>query len=589
MAFTPNTRAVLARTSGSTPRPVNLGPSGGRGAAGGQGPAGPPGAGFEGANVLDYGAVGDGESGDSAAIQAAFDAGEPRVYFPAGTYLVNEEIDATAAGLVIDFAPGARLRIAPATGRVIFSGARQVIRGLDFELVSTSGVEFVAALSSGAASVLEGVRARIDAACANATLLRLAGDATLATDVQIVGDGCAFNIGLDLRRQNGTEVSGVTVKGLTIDLGDSGVEQTYGAALYMRSQVSEVSDFYLAAGGRDAFPFGVIIVDGHRNILRRPNLVSASNTKYAIFRENGSEFLEIRGGQILGRNNATYYTDSEGIYNGHLAGHLKVLGTSITGWDWGVGFHGSHDTPQLRGAVIANNGSGGILIDSAIDDDDWPVSGLLLSGVYSEMQAVSNDQFILLRSGACFGFKMQACQVGYDVRVLKVETDFGSFHGANIEGNRFSATIGSAAVLEPHSLSEIFVGLNATNGSNTLSTGDFADNAILYNDPSLAGLTLGSSGSPAKLTAHYSQVFTANFADFLTAGTSFELTFAVTQAVGGDTVTASVSGALAAKSGVQFTAFVSSAGNVTLRASNTSASNHTSASGPVRFDVWKHA
>ena len=44
------------------------------------------------ANVVDFGAVGDGVANDSAAIQAAIDTGKP-VYFPAGTYLCNVSIN----------------------------------------------------------------------------------------------------------------------------------------------------------------------------------------------------------------------------------------------------------------------------------------------------------------------------------------------------------------------------------------------------------------------------------------------------------------------------------------------------------------
>ena len=43
-------------------------------------------------NVLDYGAVGDGSTDDTAAIQAALDAGSNTVYLPAGTYRVSDSI-----------------------------------------------------------------------------------------------------------------------------------------------------------------------------------------------------------------------------------------------------------------------------------------------------------------------------------------------------------------------------------------------------------------------------------------------------------------------------------------------------------------
>lgn len=44
------------------------------------------------ANVLDFGAVGDGVTDDTAAIQAALDSGAKEVYFPSGTYIVSDTI-----------------------------------------------------------------------------------------------------------------------------------------------------------------------------------------------------------------------------------------------------------------------------------------------------------------------------------------------------------------------------------------------------------------------------------------------------------------------------------------------------------------
>jgi hypothetical protein len=53
------------------------------------------------ANVLDFGAVGDGVADDTAAIQAAIDAAT-NIYFPSGTYLVSESITITTSNTHID-------------------------------------------------------------------------------------------------------------------------------------------------------------------------------------------------------------------------------------------------------------------------------------------------------------------------------------------------------------------------------------------------------------------------------------------------------------------------------------------------------
>lgn len=61
-------------------------------------------------NVREYGAVGDGKTLDTAAIQRAVDAGGV-VYFPAGTYLSGTIYLKSGGGL--ELAPGATLLASP--------------------------------------------------------------------------------------------------------------------------------------------------------------------------------------------------------------------------------------------------------------------------------------------------------------------------------------------------------------------------------------------------------------------------------------------------------------------------------------------
>lgn len=70
-------------------------------------------------NVKDYGAKGDGSTNDSAAIQAALDMASltnpgSTVYFPAGTYINNSELEAKGS-CFIEGAPGAVLKRGAAT------------------------------------------------------------------------------------------------------------------------------------------------------------------------------------------------------------------------------------------------------------------------------------------------------------------------------------------------------------------------------------------------------------------------------------------------------------------------------------------
>lgn len=93
------------------------------------------------ADVVDYGAVGDGRNDDTAAIQAAIDTLR-HVVFPLGTYLFSTSVDASSNTIPLTFAndeqrceflAGAILKPANGDAYVLITGQRQRITGLRIE------------------------------------------------------------------------------------------------------------------------------------------------------------------------------------------------------------------------------------------------------------------------------------------------------------------------------------------------------------------------------------------------------------------------------------------------------------------------
>ena len=68
------------------------------------------------ANVDDFGAVGDGETDDTAAIQRAMDSGKPAVLFPRATYTINGTVRIPKTVRKLSFLYGSTLRALPGEG-----------------------------------------------------------------------------------------------------------------------------------------------------------------------------------------------------------------------------------------------------------------------------------------------------------------------------------------------------------------------------------------------------------------------------------------------------------------------------------------
>jgi hypothetical protein len=86
-------------------------------------------------SVKDFGAVGDGVTDDTAAIQAALDSGAKAVYVPAGTYNITT-VTVTSQKL---FGEGTIVKAATARNGVILAGTNPTLEGLEFKGIAYSG------------------------------------------------------------------------------------------------------------------------------------------------------------------------------------------------------------------------------------------------------------------------------------------------------------------------------------------------------------------------------------------------------------------------------------------------------------------
>jgi hypothetical protein len=516
-----------------------------------------------------------GSSGDAtAAINAALASGDPHVYFPAGTYVVAGAVAGSAAHQRVSFAPGATLDVQP-TGSVRFAGEAQRIEGLSVALTMTTSEAVRAVDVAGARSVVDGARLTTTQDAANATLLRISGSSVEARNIQVTAAG-SFRYGVELAVDDvGDHAREPIVRGVHYTL-TAPSARTYGALLRMRTRGATVSDFTFTGNGDALFPDGLIRNAGQRNTLRDPRILQASGAKYAIYSEDEAEFLTILGGQIVGRTNGTYYVDSEAIYCGHAAGHLKIRDTAINGWDYHIGIHGTHDTPIIDGGVLAQSRTASILIDAVVPSGpfagSWPVSAMTIQGMYFEYGAPgAGGRVIWCKSGALEGLSIASSLWGYDDAAIYVEDDFEELSGVEfLGGNRMIATAPTDALIRP----------NATTGDVNVAAG---------NQLNISSLV--SKGPHAVNVSRAPQVFrstaTANFGNALTAGASHELAFSVAGAAAGDSVTATLAANVATLEGLQCIAWVHQAGQVRIRATNNSETNHTAVSGTVVLELTK--
>jgi hypothetical protein len=484
-----------------------------------------------------------------------------------------------------------------ASSAVVFSGARQKIIGLTYTVDTASETAATLVTVSGAGAVVEGFQVSVNADVPNATLLKVQGDRVKVRGYKLVGVGKTFKYAAHLIASGGGTVDSVKMSGLDIDVGDDGATASFGALVYMRAVRSEIADLEFDGGGRATFPDGVLIVEGGKNTLRRPKIFAQAAT-YGVHLKAGSEFFEIYGGHIQGRNNSTYQANSCAIYcAGNFAGgHLKTFQTSLTGFTDGIVMLGGADTPMFVGTTIANNQNYAVVIDTAA------AGGLFVSAMSFDtcyLGDVTQLRAVHFKSGNAAGVHFKNCQIGIaDGQIgCFVETAFASLTGVVFTGGRILGASGGSSeyVFEPSANTGAILFQNvALHSIAVLGTGTYASKCQEALDPTLTGLVLGTKDAAGtsnnRMTRVYTDVYTANFGT-VNAGATVALTFAFSgiPSINTCTLEATMSAALGAKAsaGIIFQWWLNGLDEIAGSATNITGSPIVTVTGGVRFCVTR--
>jgi hypothetical protein len=387
----------------------------------------------------------------------------------------------------------------------------------------------------------------------------------------------------------------VVLDGLDIDVGDDGVNASYGALVYLRTTRSEIADLAFDGGGRSLFPDGVVIIDGGKNTLRRPKIF-ASAAQYGLSLKAGSEFLEIYGGHVQGRNNGTYTANSYAIRcEGNFAGgHLKTFQTSLTGFSHGILMLGGADTPSFYGTTIANNEGYAVVIDTAAAGGLF-VSAMTFDGCY--LGDVTQLHAVHFKSGAAAGVHFKNCQIGIGGAQTGfiVDPAFASLTGVVFTAGRILGASGGSSeyVFEPSANTGAVLFQNvALHSIAALGTGTYASKCQEALDPTLTGLVLGAKDAAGtsnnRMTRLLTDIYTANFGT-VNAGATTALTFAYSgiPSINTCTLETTMSAALGAKAGagIVFQWWLNGLNEIAGSATNITGSPITLVTGGVRFAV----
>jgi hypothetical protein len=561
------------------------------GPRGARGPAGPAGAVLDGVSVAAYGTAGNGVTVDTAAVQRAADSSADNVYFPPGRYKVGA-VTFSKDGQTITFAPGASLELA-ATSAVVFSGARQRIVGLVAVVEAASETAGTLVTLSGAGIDANDFAYTLTADIPNVTLLRITGEHARVRGFRLSASGKAFLNGAYAATVGGAELKYAGITDVFADVGDDGANTVYGPVVRWRVKYGFINRVTSESGGRGLFPEGVVHIHGHGIALRDANISVSNGGDYGLYIAGGSGEFLWEGGWIQGVVGSAWRADSEGIYIGHDCYQMTFVNTTVTGFDYGIGFHGSCNIPNFHGCDFSNNQTAGWLIDCKVGDTDFPIRGMTITGGYAEGVA-GQPLWMWAKSGYVLGCAITGGFIGYETRAVKVEPTFAGFVGCTISGvNVIGDNAVTSHAIEPGPNDSFLWQENYTQVSSNIATGPYADRVRQQNssDIELTGLVVGTHGTSTANNRHtkiLTDIYTANFGT-VNAGATVALTFAYTGAATVTTgcIDATIDGTLGAKAaaGIIFQWYAHSGNTIGGTATNITGSPIASVTGGVRFRV----
>ncbi len=526
------------------------------------------------------------------AINAALATGTPQVCFPAGTYTIDAAVNQSTANQVLMFEPGAVLLFsANGLGALNINGNGANIAGYPTgRFDAASAVAYVAVDLHGIAATCTRWRWEINANVTNCTLFRASGEFSTVGEVTYAGSGGSFKYGVELSKQDGTAVDTAGYGQQLWQMVDDGVTaHAFSALVRYRSVRSRGGPIKIRCGGRHFFN-SIVEVDGQRNSLVEPQIDSSAGSNFGILQKDDAEFFDVEGGELVGN----YLANSVGIQSGDgsklvgapAVGQLKLNKTKIRNWDIGWRITGTCDTPAIVSGTIANNKTAHIQIDSQRGADIWPISGMLIAGVYSEEVAFPGCPFLHFKSGQFLAGNVDGGEVGYTGTAVLVEAGMNA-NSCQFNGGRYPAAAAGDAITTPNVNSQFYFGRIAQSGSNLIGKGANASKAMSAFDPTLVGLVIGANlGSISnRINDLFTDIYTANYGTVL-ANSTKTLTFffaGVPTATTADllvTMTAGIN-----KPGIVWDWWIDSANNIGGSATNVTGADIAAVSSGVRFTI----